>query len=264
MNPKFHLETRLRTGAKAWLVAAGISLFAVQPAVAQSAGAARPADPPGTSQVRTSVEDWLKGRYQVDEIRGTPLPGIWEVRIGNDLIYVDDKGRHAFVEGNLIDMRSNRNLTRERVEELMTIDFGTLPLNLAMKQVVGNGKRVMAVFEDPNCGYCRQLRKDLAEIKNVTIYTFVIPILSPDSEVKAKKALCADDKVRAWTDLMVSGKVPNNPGTCETPLAQNRELALKLGVTATPTVFFPNGKRLQGYVPAERLERLLDENAKKS
>ena len=145
-----------------------------------------------------------------------------------------------------------------------TIDFRELPLNIAMKQVIGNGKRTMAVFEDPNCGYCRQMRKDLAKVRDVTIYTFVIPILSADSEVKAKKALCAGDKVRAWTDLMVSGKVPDNAGSCETPLAQMRELAQKLGITATPTVFFQNGKRLQGYVPADQLERMLDENAKKS
>ena len=235
-------------------------LAAASPVAAQSA--ARTADAPGAAPVRTGVEAWLKGRYKVDEIRRTPVPGIWEVRIGNDLIYVDDKGQHAFVEGNLVDMRSNRNLTRERTEELLAIDFDTLPLGIAMKQVVGNGKRVMAVFEDPNCGYCRKMRQDMVNLKDVTIYTFVIPILSADSEVKAKKALCADDKVRAWNDLMLQGKVPGNAGTCETPLARLKELAQKLGVSATPTTFFQNGRRLQGYVPAAQLERMLDENSK--
>lgn len=249
-----------RRAAAALCAAAVLSV-----ASAQSAGPAaapRAADPAGAAPVRSGVEAWLKGRYKVDELRRTPVAGIWEVRIGNDLIYVDDKGQHAFVEGHLVDMRSNRNLTRERVDELLTIDFRELPLNIAMKQVIGNGKRAMAVFEDPNCGYCRQMRKELGNLKDVTIYTFVIPILSPDSEVKAKKVLCADDKVRAWTDLMVSGKVPGNAGSCDTPLAKMRELAQKLGVTATPTTFFPNGKRLPGYVPAAQLDKLLDENSK--
>jgi thiol:disulfide interchange protein DsbC len=250
----------LRRSALALCVSAVASVASAQST--PTAAAPRTADPSGAAPVRAGVEAWLKGRYQVDELRRTPVPGIWEVRIGNDLIYVDDKGQHAFVEGNLVDMRSNRNLTRERVDELLTIDFKELPLNIAMKQVIGNGRRTMAVFEDPNCGYCRQMRKDIANLKDVTIYTFVIPILSADSEVKAKKALCADDKVRAWTDLMVSGKVPGNAGTCETPLAKMRELAQKLGVSATPTTFFPNGKRLQGYVPAAQLEKLLDENSK--
>lgn len=233
-------------------------------AAAQSAGAARAADDPAAASARAGVEAWLKGRYKVDELRRTPVAGIWEVRIGKDLIYVDDKGRHAFVEGNLVDIRSNRNLTRERVDELLTIDFSALPLDLAMKQVIGKGTRTMAVFEDPNCGYCRQMRKDMANLQDVTIYTFVIPILSADSELKARKALCADDKVRAWTDLMISGKVPGNAGTCDTPLPRLKELAQTLGVTATPTTFFPNGKRLQGYVPAAQLERMLDENRGKS
>ncbi len=220
---------------------------------------AQASDPGAT--VRGAVEAWLKGRYKVEEVRKTPVAGIWEVRIGNDLIYVDEKGQHAFIEGNLVDLKSNRNLTRERVDELMTINFKDLPLNLAIKQVVGNGKRVFAVFEDPNCVYCKRLRKDLAEVKDITIYTFVIPILSPDSEVKAKKALCAEDKARAWNDMMLNGKVPGNNGTCDTPLAKTRELAQKLGISATPTAFFGNGRRLQGYVPPAQFEKMLEENS---
>ncbi|MEN9316009.1 MAG: putative thiol:disulfide interchange protein DsbC precursor, partial [Pseudomonadota bacterium] len=181
---------------------------------------------------------------------------------GNDLIYVDEKGQHAFIDGSLIDLRANRNLTRERIDELSTINFRDLPLELAFKQVSGNGKRVLAIFEDPNCGYCKQMRRDLAGIKDLTLYTFVVPILSPDSEVKARKALCAEDKARAWNDLMLSGKVPGNAGSCDTQLVKIRELAQKLGVTGTPTGFFQNGKRLRGYVPAAQLEKMLDENSR--
>lgn len=241
-------------GAAAAMLAGAALLAGAAPAAAQVA------DPAGT--VRSAVDAWLKGRYKVDEVRRTPVANLWEVRLGTDLIYVDEKGQFAFIEGNLVDLRSNRNLTRERVEELLTIDFKTLPLELAFKQVVGNGKRVFAVFEDPNCGYCKRMRKDMVGLKDVTIYTFVIPILSPDSEVKAKKALCAPDKVKAWSELMLNGKVPDNPGTCETPIAKTLELAKKLGISATPTSFFANGRRLQGYVPAAQFEKMLDENSK--
>ena len=233
----------------------GLALAIGGPAAAQQA-----ADPAAT--VRAAVDGWLKGRYKVEEVRKTPVAGIWEVRIGNDLLYVDEKGQHAFIEGNLVDLRSNRNLTRERTDEMLTIDFRELPLNLALKQVNGNGKRVVAVFEDANCGYCKRMRQDLANLKDATIYTFVVAFLSPDSETKAKKALCADDKARAWNDMMLTGKVPGNAGTCDTPLAKVRDLAQKLGVSATPTTFFSNGRRLQGYVPAAQFEKMLGEHSK--
>lgn len=244
---------------RAWCRPLAIALGVLAAAGAAHAQA-QPAD--ASSAVRAGVDAWLKGRFKVDEVRKTPVPGIYEVRIGNDLMYVDEKGQFAFVEGSLVDMRNSRNLTRERVDELLTINFKDLPLNLAIKQVIGSGRRTIAVFEDPNCGYCKQMRRELVALKDVTVYTFVIPILSPDSETKVKKALCADDKARAWNDLMLSGKVPGNAGTCDAPVAKLRELAQKLGVTATPTAFFPNGKRLQGAVPGGQLDRLLDEYSK--
>jgi thiol:disulfide interchange protein DsbC len=183
------------------------------------------------------------------------VPGIYEVRIQSDLVYVDEKGQYLFYSGDLIDMRSQRNLTRERVEELLTIDFKTLPLDLAIQQKIGDGKRVIAVFEDPNCGYCRKLRADLLKLDNVTLYTFPMAFLAPDSETKASKALCAADKVRAWNDLMLSNRVPGNAGTCETSLAKVAELARNLGITGTPVVFFQNGKRLQASLQLSLIAR---------
>ena len=236
---------------------AGLLPFASPSALAQAPGDT-------AASLRTAIEGWLKGRYKVDEVRRTPMPGMWEVRLGSDLIYVDEKGQFAFVDGAMIDLRAGRNLTRERVDELQTISFRDLPLNLALKQVVGNGRRVVAVFEDANCGYCRTMRKELLALKDVTIYTFPVAFLAADSETKARKALCAPDRMAAWNDLMLSGKVPANAGNCDNPIVKVRELAQKLSVSATPTLFFGNGKRQQGYVPGERLEKLLEENTPRS
>ncbi len=184
------------------------------------------------------------------------------MQIGSELIYVDQRGRYAFVEGQMIDLQDNRNLTQARMEELLRIDFAKdLPLDLAIKQVNGNGKRVMAVFEDPNCSYCRKLRRELVNVKDVTIYTFAYPILAPDSEKKSRQALCAKDRVTAWNDLMVSGKVPDNDGTCATQLDRLTELGRKLKVTGTPTIFFTNGKRVPGALSIQQLEQALRENS---
>ena len=249
--------TRVAAFAVAVLAASALWLPAT-PTRAQGAPAADPA----IARVKAAMEGFVKGRYKVEDVRKTPLPGIYEVRIGNDLLYVDERGQYLFYEGDLIEMKTQRNLTRERVEELLAIDFNTLPLQLAIKQVSGNGKRVVAVFEDPNCGYCKRLRADLVKLDDVTIYTFPMAFLAADSESKARKALCAADKARAWNDLLLNNHVPGNAGTCDTPLAQVRDLAQKLGITGTPVLFFSNGKRLTGYAPPERFNRMLAENSK--
>jgi thiol:disulfide interchange protein DsbC len=245
--------------AVALLVAVFLAALLLGPSPARAQGPSEPGGPPA---IRSAVETWLGGRFKVDDVRRSPLAGIWEVRLGSDLIYVDERGQYAFVEGAMVDLRSGRNLTRERLDEMLAINFRDLPLNLALKQVIGNGKRVVAVFEDANCGYCRTMRKDLLALKDLTIYTFPMAILSADSDLKARKALCAADRTTAWNELMLTGKVPGNAGTCEHNLGRLRELAQKLSVSATPTVFFANGRRLQGYVPADRFEKMLEENAR--
>jgi thiol:disulfide interchange protein DsbC len=241
--PKFLLSSL------ALLVALTVSI----PAMAQGSDAI-------SANIKKSVETWLAGKYKVEEVRKAPMPNMYEVRIGNDIIYVDEKGHYAFVEGQLIDIKTSRNLTKERQDELLTIQWSDLQQNLALKQVNGNGKRKVAVFEDPNCGYCKQIRKDLVNLKDVTIYTYVYPVLAPDSDLKSRKVLCSADKMGAWNDLMLSNKVPGNNGNCDQPLAKIKEMGGKMGITATPTVFFGNGKRLQGYVPPAQLEKMIDDN----
>jgi thiol:disulfide interchange protein DsbC len=263
------LPSALRAASAAVLAAFAL---AATPAASQSpapAAAPAPAVAPAAADaaaqpIRAAVEAWLQGRFKVDGVRRSAVPGIWEVQIGSDLIYVDDKGQHGFVEGQLIELKSNRNLTQERVDEITAIRFQDLPLALAIKQVNGKGTRQVAVFEDPNCGHCRNLRRDLMNVPDVTIYTFTLPILSPDSEEKVRRAWCAPDRLKAWNELMLQGKVPDNKGACDTPVQKVAELGRKLRINGTPTIFFANGKRVPGGVPGARLNQLIDENSKRS
>ena len=230
----------------AWAMPAGTAVAQVDPAIT----------------IRKVVEDWLQNRHKIDEISRTPLANMYEVRIGTDLIYVDSRAEFAFIEGQMIDLKSNKNLTQARIDDLNRIDFAKdLPLEYAIKQVSGNGKRVLAVFEDPNCTYCKKLRNDLVKMKDLTLYTFAYPILAPDSEVKARKAWCAKDKGAAWDEMMVQGKVPQNEGACENPVSKIQALGRKLNVTGTPTMFFTNGKRIPGAISIQELEKLLTENS---
>lgn len=268
-NPK-DVQEMIRTRSMRWIArlamafgaaALGVSMLLVNPpASAQAAGVTDAVK----ARIGTAMEPLVKGsRYRLEEIRATPMPGVYEVRLGSDLlIYVDGDGRYMFYQGDLVEIASQRNLTRERVEELQTIDFRTLPLDLAIRQVNGNGKRVVAVFEDPNCGYCKRLRADLVKLDDITIYTFPLAFLAADSDTKARKALCAADKVRAWNDLLLNNRVPGNAGTCDTPMKQVAELAQKLGITGTPVLFFSNGRRLTGYTTPDHFGRMLAEHSK--
>lgn len=205
--------------------------------------------------ISKSVESWLQGRFKVDGVRRTAMPGIYEVRLGTDLIYVDEKASHAIVEGQMIDLKTGKNLTALRLDEITAIDFSKLPVELALKTVIGNGSRQIAVFEDPYCSFCRRFRGTLMTLENVTIYTFFYPILRPESTTVSRNAWCAIDRQAAWDDWMLSGKEPPNASaSCDFPKDKILALGKSLNVQATPMSFVTSGKRLQGAVSKEVIE----------
>ena len=193
----------------------------------------------------------------VEGVTRTPFPGIFEVVVGGRVVYTDEKTSYIFI-GTLLDARTQpeRNLTAERTSQL-TIDALSRSTASAIKRVRGNGKRTIYTMEDPNCGYCKAFHRELAKVNDVTIYTFLWPILSPDSADKSKLVWCAKDRVKAWDDLMVKGTLPQNDGKCDTPIEKNKELAQRLGARGTPAVYLADGRQLPGMVPADKLEEAL-------
>ena len=149
------------------------------------------------ASIRKNIAERLPQLPKIDEISKAPLPGLYEIRVnGTDIFYTDAEANYL-IQGNLIDLRQRRNLTEERLEKLTAVSFDALPLKDAFTVVRGNGKRKLAVFEDPNCGYCKRFERDLEKVNNVTVYTFLYPILSPDSTEKSKHIWCAKDKAKA-------------------------------------------------------------------
>jgi thiol:disulfide interchange protein DsbC len=208
------------------------------------------------ASVRTAVEAKLNSK--VDRVTKTPYLGLYEIFVGGDIIYTDEKVSALLFEGKLVDTKNMKNITNERIQKLTAIKFSDLPLELAVKQVRGDGKRMFATFEDPNCGYCKKLAKDLTKLDNVTIYTFLYPILSPDSLEKSKQIWCATDKAKAWNDWMVDGKAPTGKSDCDTAAVQKTvEAGRKLAINGTPTIFFADGERIPGAVPVARIEEKL-------
>jgi len=209
------------------------------------------------ANIKKALEPRLGGA-KIETIKETPYAGLYEVRVAGDILYTDKKGEYLVI-GQVYDTKSSRNLTRERLDDINKIKFSELPLDLALKQVKGNGKRVIAVFEDPNCGYCKRLRQGaLKEIDNVTIYTFMYNILSEDSFVKSKNVWCAPNRNKAWDDWMINGKVPPSaPASCEAPNDKVVALGQKLNITGTPAIFFSDGSRIPGAVDTRSLEAKL-------
>ena len=194
----------------------------------------------------------------VESIAKTPFSGIYEVIVGGRILYADEKVNFVFI-GSLLDTRGNteRNLTRERSAQIaaQTLMKST---DLAIKRVRGNGRRVLYTFEDPNCQYCKELQKELAKVNDITIYTFLLPILAPDSVDKSKAVWCARDRGKAWDDLMLRGVTPQNDGKCETPLDKNMQLARRFGIRGTPAIFLADGRQAgAGFMQAAEIEQAL-------
>lgn len=193
----------------------------------------------------------------IESIEPTPFAGIYEIVFNGQIAYTDEKMSFVFV-GNLFDMRGKerRNLTQERTSQLAAKALRESTA-LAIKRVRGNGKRVLYTFEDPNCSYCRKFQQELEKVTDITIYTFLWPILSQDSVEKSKAVWCAKDRGKAWDEIMTTGAVPQNDRKCPNPLAKNHELAQRFGVRGTPAVYLDDGRQIGGYLAADKLEEAL-------
>lgn len=198
---------------------------------------------------------------KVQKITKTTYAGLYEVFLGEEIIYTDEKFSFLIAEGRLIDPKTRKNVTGERMEELTKVDFNSLPLNQAVKVVKGNGSRKLVVFSDPDCPYCKQLEQQgLIGLNDVTIYTFLYPLqeLHPDAANKAKAIWCAPDRTRAWQDWMLNGQLAKPAAAgCNTPVEESMDLGKKLGVRGTPLLIFSDGRRVSGALPAQEIERRL-------
>jgi len=209
----------------------------------------------GEAEIRQSLQSKFPGIGKLEHVVKTPYSGLYEVVVGEQLLYTDEQGQYLF-DGSIIEVKSRTDLTEQRRHALFAIDFNTLPLNLAVKKVKGNGKRRMAYFTDPNCGFCRKLEKELSQVNDVTLYLFMYPIFQGSDEI-VRNVHCAKDPVKAWDELMLKGKAPAQ-AACKTSTDQVMALAKKLRVNGTPNLIFADGTQIPGYLPAAELEKHLN------
>lgn len=204
--------------------------------------------------IKKLIEPRLGEGAKVESVTKTPYSGLYEIQIDGDVIYTDAKAQYLFI-GRVVDSQTYRDFTKEKLQAINKVKFADLPLDLAIKTVKGNGKRVIAVFEDPNCGYCKRFHKTLQDVDNVTMYTFQYNILAKDSIEKSRNIWCSSNPGKAWSDWMLNGKeAPAAPATCNAPHEKVLALGQKMKVTGTPTIIFADGSRIPGAIDAKGLE----------
>jgi thiol:disulfide interchange protein DsbC len=205
-------------------------------------------------QIRSDLQKKVGSSTKIKSVSPSPIPGIYEVLVGNEIFYTDANSKYL-IQGEIIEIATGKNITEQKQADLNRIKWSELNTSNALKVVRGNGSRQLAVFSDPNCGYCKRLDKSLQQLDNVTIYTYLIPILSPDSAQKSKQIWCSADPQKTYIDWMINGVAPSGKSDCTTPLDKNMAFAKTYGITGTPTLFFTDGSRFPGAVQIADIEK---------
>jgi len=229
----------------ALLAAFGAMAFLGMPVLAQDA-----------AQIKADLKKKMP-EAPIDTVRKIPYGGLFEVLVGGEIFYTDEK-TSFIVAGPIVDLKTKENVTETRLRQVNAIKFETLPFDSAIKIVRGNGSRKVAIFEDPNCGYCKRFERDLQGISDITVYVFLYPILSQDSMEKSKAIWCAPDRGKAWLDAMLRESAPGSDGKCTTtPIDQNLALGQSKRINGTPTIIFENGERIPGAMQIAEFEKRL-------
>jgi thiol:disulfide interchange protein DsbC len=205
-------------------------------------------------QIRSELQKKIGSNTKIKSVSLSPIPGVYEVLVGNDIFYTDVNSKYL-IQGEIIEIATGKNITEQKQADLNRIKWSELNPANALKVVRGNGSRQLAVFSDPNCGYCKRLDKSLQQLDNVTIFTYLIPILSPDSTQKSKQIWCSSDSQKTYIDWMINGVIPSGKSDCTTPLDKNMAFAKTYGITGTPTIFFTDGSRFPGAVQISDIEK---------
>lgn len=214
-----------------------------------------------------AVKSALEARYPATtftDVKPTPIHGLYEVVMGRNIAYTDAVGKYMLF-GHMFDMKEQKDITADEIASINKVDVTQLSTADAIKTVHGKGARVLYVFSDPECPYCKKLEPELAKIDNVTIYTFMFPLesLHPGTSDLSKKIWCAKNPSAAWASFMSTGNLSKDAEQskdCKTPIERNAQKGQQLGINGTPTLIFSNGMLAPGALPAAEIEKNLSKS----
>jgi thiol:disulfide interchange protein DsbC len=207
-----------------------------------------------TDCIKAEIKKQMPDAPVIESVKKTPYNDLYEVLAGGEIFYTNEKATFLAL-GPIVDVKTKENLTEARLRQVNLVKFSDLPLDSAIKIVRGNGSRKIALFEDPNCGYCKRFERDFQGVTDVTAYVFLYPILAADSYEKSKAIWCSADPGKAWIDAMVRDKLPATGATCTNPLEKNLAYGQSKHIRGTPTMIFENGERIPGAISIADLEK---------
>lgn len=214
------------------------------------------------SVIKDKLTKQLPGR-EIVSIKSTQMKDLFEVVLGGNMIIYTDAKADYVLTGEMINLATKTSVTADRQAELSRVDFSKLPLEMAIKEVRGDGSRKLAIFTDPDCPFCKKLeREGLKELTNVTIYNFLMPLaqLHPDAARKSRVIWCAPDRAAAWHEWVLNEKLPENAKEdCDNPVQKTIELGAKLGINGTPGLIFTSGRMVPGAIGKNDIEKMLAE-----
>jgi thiol:disulfide interchange protein DsbC len=215
-----------------------------------------PADP------RAALLKLLPAGSKLDDLRPSPIPGIYEFTQGAEVSYMTADGKY-FIDGNLYDMKSRVNLTEELRTHARVALINAVPESQMVIFSPANPKYTLTVFTDVDCQYCRKLHSQIAELNRLGVrvrYMF-FPRSGPGTESwrKAEVVWCSANRNEALTRAKTGAALDMNKTCTPTPVAREYELGESLGVRGTPAMFSEYGDYINGYVPPQELVQQLKE-----
>jgi thiol:disulfide interchange protein DsbC len=232
-------------------------------AIAQTGAAATPADskttaPAGKADPRAAIVKKIDG-LKLEDVRISPVTGIFEITRGSDISYVSGDGRYA-IFGDMYDLDSDDNLSETRRRGIRARIIETVPESEMVVYSPKDPKYTITVFTDIDCGYCRRLHSQIAEYNRLGIrvrYLF-FPRSGPDTDSwhKAEAVWCASNRNDALTRAK-NGETIKSPKCPADIIKRDYELGHKLAVEGTPAIFLASGEMLPGYAPPGQLAKYL-------
>jgi thiol:disulfide interchange protein DsbC len=233
-----------------------VSALAAQPA-ATPAGA-----PPAVAKgdPRVEVASHISGAHP-EELRATPVPGLWELTRGTDIAYVTADGKYAF-SGDLIELGTNNNLTEIHRRDLRLKAIAAYPESEMLVFGPRDPKYTVTVFTDVDCPYCRKLHSQIAEYNHLGIRVryLLYPRTGPNTSswTKAEQVWCSTDRNEALTRAKL-GEDLKAKSSCDNPVARSYALGQDFALEGTPAIILPNGEMMAGYLPPDALlQRIKD------
>ncbi|MGH8248315.1 MAG: DsbC family protein [Gammaproteobacteria bacterium] len=209
----------------------------------------------------TAIAGGLKAAFpdlEITRIAESSIPGLYEVMLGPDLVYVTADGRYL-LDGDILDLREKLNISEERRATARIRVLAEIPADEMIEFTPAHPDHTVFVFTDISCGFCRRLHRDMPELNRLGIgvryLAFPRAGLQTPTFRDMESVWCASDRRKALTEAKLG--LPVRQASCDNPVKRHFALGQAIGVTGTPGIYTEDGRRLPGYLPPTEMLKVI-------